>query len=477
MKRVMKYAAVLVILTALIGNSFLMADDHAQEETMQKEDYGEAAESMDEVEIVTADTYVPVDREVAGQLDNAAMGSGAAPARVTRSASAPYWKENNGVKSFYDAYGNLMYGTGTKKIIDVSEHNGKINWEKVKASGIDGAIIRLGWGYLGEDKYFEYNISECNRLDIPYGLYLYSYAYDANFAYAEAQGAAEMLADVDVNLSYPFYYDLEEFDPWNDNGVTRRPPTKISAYESIVKTFITTLAQENSDLAGKIHVYSYRGYFQGVLNSPKVILPYASWIAAYTKELGYDNSYYSGEQGWQYTSSASASGISGNVDMSCFSDQFYNKDTSQTISEKLQAKLKALKLTFSDGYISGFALGSNISTISSSLSSLGKVVCTNASGKVITSGRVSSGQTINVTISDNGKVESFAMKVVVYGDVNGDGNIYATDYVKIKNHIMGKSTLKGAYAKAADVNKDGKIYATDYVKVKNSIMGKGTIQQ
>lgn len=45
MKRVMKYAAVLVILTALIGNSFLMADDHAQEETMQKEDYGEAAEA------------------------------------------------------------------------------------------------------------------------------------------------------------------------------------------------------------------------------------------------------------------------------------------------------------------------------------------------------------------------------------------------------------------------------------------------
>ena len=248
---------------------------------MQKEDYGEAAESMDEVEIVTADTYVPVDREVAGQLDNAAMGSGAAPARVTRSASEPYWKENNGVKSFYDAYGNLMYGTGTKKIIDVSEHNGKINWEKVKASGIDGAIIRLGWGYLGEDKYFEYNISECNRLDIPYGLYLYSYAYDANFAYAEAQGAAEMLADVDVNLSYPFYYDLEEFDPWNDNGVTRRPPTKISAYESIVKTFITTLAQENSDLAGKTVIPFCTSMSDGIGSSGDTLAemaPGANWL-------------------------------------------------------------------------------------------------------------------------------------------------------------------------------------------------------
>lgn len=69
------------------------------------------------------------------------------------------------------------------------------------------------------------------------------------------------------------------------------------------------------------------------------------------------------------------------------------------------------------------------------------------------------------------------MQLLVYGDVNGDGNIYATDYVKIKNHIMDKSKLTGIYKKAADVNRDGNIYATDYVKIKNSIMGKGSIQQ
>ncbi len=54
-------------------------------------------------------------------------------------------------------------------------------------------IIRVGYGYLMEDKYFQYNVSECNRLGIPYGIYLYSYAYDANFAYEEANGTDEML--------------------------------------------------------------------------------------------------------------------------------------------------------------------------------------------------------------------------------------------------------------------------------------------
>ena len=71
--------------------------------------------------------------------------------------------------------------------------NGKIDWKKVKSSDVDGVIIRVGYGHLMEDKYFQYNVSECNRLGIPYGIYLYSYAYDANFAYEEANGTDEML--------------------------------------------------------------------------------------------------------------------------------------------------------------------------------------------------------------------------------------------------------------------------------------------
>lgn len=68
-------------------------------------------------------------------------------------------------------------------------------------------------------------------------------------------------------------------------------------------------------------------------------------------------------------------------------------------------------------------------------------------------------------------------EVVIKGDVNGDSEIKATDYVKIKNHIMETSKLSGAYEKAADINGDNQLKATDYVLVKNHIMGTYKISQ
>lgn len=91
----------------------------------------------------------------------------------------------------------------------------------------------------------------------------------------------------------------------------------------------------------------------------------------------------------------------------------------------------------------------------------------------INSGIISTGMKFTLNINNI----DYTYIVVIKGDVNGDGSIYATDYVSIKNHIMGKSTLKGASLIAADVNSDGNIYATDYVKIKNYIMGKDTILQ
>lgn len=65
--------------------------------------------------------------------------------------------------------------------------------------------------------------------------------------------------------------------------------------------------------------------------------------------------------------------------------------------------------------------------------------------------------------------------IIVLGDVNGDGQVKATDYMKIKNYIMGTSSLTEIEKKAADVTKDGEIKATDYMKIKNHIMGTSTI--
>ena len=64
------------------------------------------------------------------------------------------------------------------------------------------------------------------------------------------------------------------------------------------------------------------------------------------------------------------------------------------------------------------------------------------------------------------------MEIAISGDINGDGGITASDYVMIKNHIMGNNVLTGVYEKAADYSGDNAITASDYVKIKNYIMGK-----
>lgn len=138
--------------------------------------------------------------------------------------------------------------------------------------------------------------------------------------------------------------------------------------------------------------------------------------------------------------------------------------------------LKYFGLTKKDGYIVGFKLGSSVASIRKLLSSYPNVILSNfkdASGKEISSGIISTNMKFTLTINQ----KQYNYVVVIKGDVNGDGLIYATDYVSIKNHIMGKKKLEGAYLKAADINNDNNIYATDYVRIKNYIMGKGKIEQ
>ena len=100
-----------------------------------------------------------------------------------------------------------------QKVIDVSEHNGAIDWRKVKKAGYH-AIIRCGYGrnlVKQDDKRFAYNVKECERLGIPYGVYLYSYAKDKDSALSEAAHALRLVQDNCGDfLLYPIYFDSEQ---------------------------------------------------------------------------------------------------------------------------------------------------------------------------------------------------------------------------------------------------------------------------
>ena len=96
-------------------------------------------------------------------------------------------------------------------IIDVSEHNGLIDWEVTKEH-IDGAIIRCGYGSNYEyqdDKYFIRNVIECERLNIPYGVYLYSYAVNNEMAVSEGSHILRLLKHCN-NIQLGVYLDCEE---------------------------------------------------------------------------------------------------------------------------------------------------------------------------------------------------------------------------------------------------------------------------
>ncbi|MDD6881261.1 MAG: leucine-rich repeat protein [Firmicutes bacterium] len=150
------------------------------------------------------------------------------------------------------------------------------------------------------------------------------------------------------------------------------------------------------------------------------------------------------------------------------------------IHKTIDQTIKSLNLVYAKEndttYVKGFTLGTDVSAIKNNLNGLDSarlVSFTNNKGTEITSGPVATG--MKFTLEINGVRHT--KTIVVMGDVNGDGNIKATDYMKIKNHIMNPSAkLQDEYYLAADVNGDGNIKATDYMKIKNHIMGTSTIK-
>lgn len=99
------------------------------------------------------------------------------------------------------------------KGINVSVHQGRINWEKVKNSGIQFVILRLGFGrdmQSQDDTYFEANVQVCENVGILWGAYLYSYALNPEDAKSEIQYTLRLLKS--KKPKYPAFFDMEDAD-------------------------------------------------------------------------------------------------------------------------------------------------------------------------------------------------------------------------------------------------------------------------
>lgn len=188
--------------------------------------------------------------------------------------------------------------------IDVSQFQGVIDWQAVKDSGIDFAIIRAGYGKeLNQvDPYFYRNIEGAQAVGIDVGIYWYSYADDTATARREAEVCYEIIKN--YSLDYPVYFDIEE---------SKHANMTIAQTSAIVDTFCTEM--ENRGYF--VGVYSYANFLQSHVYR-SVLEKYDIWVAQYSENLTAYNGHYSM---WQYSSTGQVNGIGGNVDVNyCYRD-------------------------------------------------------------------------------------------------------------------------------------------------------------
>jgi len=195
----------------------------------------------------------------------------------------------------------------SKKGIDVSEHQGAIDWEKVKAAGIEFAMLRAGYGNNNIDKQFKRNVAECNRLGIPCGVYWFSYALNAEQAKREARQCIAAIKP--YRVEYPVCYDLEydtvRYAKTQGVAITQALATQM------VTAFCTTVEQ-----AGYYAMnYTNQDYSKNMFDM-KALSRFDLWYAWYNATCNRSDAGL-----WQYTSSGKAPGINGNVDL-----DYSNKD-------------------------------------------------------------------------------------------------------------------------------------------------------
>lgn len=275
------------------------------------------------IPVSASDVKDAVEQPVKQSAEQSSL-KGGSTVRLTKFESNEYgahWGTYNGTKAFFN-YRNNLFVQQAKGVIDVSSWQGDVDWAKAKADGVEGAIIRLGYGWGNyADAKAQRNINECKRLGIPFGIYWYSYAYDANCARAEGNDVAAKLRQMGVSpndLKYPVYYDLEK---WTWAGHT--PPTNPNVYSGMADAWYGALQSAGYKNLG---VYSYTSYLQGPLNNSSIYAK-TRWVAQYGAQMGY-NAFGTNDRGWQYTSSGRINGISGSVDMNAFGSKNYAQDSS-----------------------------------------------------------------------------------------------------------------------------------------------------
>ncbi len=192
--------------------------------------------------------------------------------------------------------------------IDVSEHNGALDWAKIKAAGVGFAIIRTGYGVSHTDNYFKHNMEGALAQGIPVGVYHFSYALNAAGAKNEAAFVLKLLEPYKDKITLPVFFDFEydTVDYAKKQGVTLGK----EAFNAHTVAFCETIKAAGY----KPGTYYNLDYLRRYVDINRVG-KYVQWYAQYAS-----NASASGWAIWQYSSSYTIPGCSGRFDVNVLAD-------------------------------------------------------------------------------------------------------------------------------------------------------------
>lgn len=221
--------------------------------------------------------------------------------------------------------------------IDVSKYQGNIDWAKVKKSGVEFAMIRVGFrgyedGKIYIDEYFEKNIKGAINNDIQVGIYFYSSAKNEKEAKEEAKWVVNKINPYKEYISYPVAFDLEDFNKYRLKGINN---TKLSKN---AEAFLKYIEENNYTPM----IYSCNLPLKHIW-SKKIKEKYKIWLAQYDNniDLKYDMI--------QYTSKGKVDGIKGNVDLNYANFKFIKRIID--INDPNEQIIKNTKVTQTNDYV------------------------------------------------------------------------------------------------------------------------------
>lgn len=227
-----------------------------------------------------------------------------------------YYVENGKLVTGLKDIGGLRYQFNDGGVlnsyvgIDVSVWNTSVDWNKVKAAGVDFVMIRVGYrgygsaGNMVEDRMFKTHMEGAIQAGLDVGVYFYTQAITEQEAVAEANFVLERIKN--YKLTYPIAFDIEKAEVENPGDVPRTEKLTNKQRTDITLAFCNTIKAANYFPI----IYSNKSFLEDKLETNR-LSDYHIWLAHWVQNTDYDKPYSI----WQYSETGTVEGIQGNVDL------------------------------------------------------------------------------------------------------------------------------------------------------------------